>query len=313
MPNADFQIGLNRVPRITVVDGISVRGDVLFTDDKGEEKDSIQKRATKMLQKLRPGLQKILLQGETVLSVMSARSPLSAIEQVTASALVSFLTLCSVILTNKRILFVPVKRDGTWRESVRSVNWGDIQEVLKTGFLVFNIRFKFKNGSVVAYRQFRRKDAKKLVEIASALLPAASGEQTATHGVVQLCPDCRGVLTAGQYYCPCCGLTFKNERTMVWRSIFLPGGGYFYTGHSVVAIFPAIAEAAVLVDILTLSAVGLSSHRTPPNLPLVLVGFAVVWTLETAVTILHCRRYVRDFIPDRGSPARLPQGTIAKG
>lgn len=314
MPNADFQIGLNRVPRMTMIDGISVRSDVLFTNDKGEEKESIQKRATKMLQKLYPALQKILLPGETVLTAMPARSPLSTIEQLMASAWISFLTLCAVVVTNKRILFLPTKRDGSWKESVHAVNWGDVQQVRKSSFLVSNVCLIFKNGSKVLYRQFRRQDARKFVEIASTLIPAASGEQTATRGIVQLCPDCCGLLTAGQYSCPACGLTFKNEKTMILLSILLPAGGYFYTGHPLVAILPAIAEGLLLLDILTLLAAGLSSHRMPPNLLASLVAFALVWAFETAVTILHCRRYIREFIPDRRAASTVTQGiSAAKG
>jgi hypothetical protein len=314
MPNADVPIGLNRVPRMTMVDGISVRSDVLFMSDKGEEKELIQKRATKMLRKLHAPLQKILLPGETVLGIMSARSPLSRLEQITAGALISALTLCVVVVTNKRILFFPVKRDQTWRESARAVSWGDVQEVRTGGFLVYSAAFIFKNGSKAVYTRIRRADAKKLAAIALALIPVASGEQTAAHCMVQLCPDCCSVLTPGRYSCSSCGLMFKDEKTMIWRSILLPAGGYFYTGHPVVAIFPAIVEGILLVDVVNLLYRGLMFHQADPTLPGRLLALAIVWVFETAVTILHCRRYIREFIPEKRDPARVPQAArVAKG
>ena len=70
--------------------------------------------------------------------------------------------------------------------------------------------------------------------------------------LIQLCPDCRNALTDGKYFCSGCSLTFKNEKTMVMRSIFLPGGGYFYTGHPLVAIIPAVVEGVLVLELFVL-------------------------------------------------------------
>ena len=294
-----------------MMDGISIRSDVFSTNDKGEEKKSIQKRTGKILQKLSPALQRILRPGEVVLYAMPARSPLSLLEQFTAAWWTALLAACVIVVTNKRILCFPVKRDGSWRESVRAVFWGDLNENKATGMLVRNVSFKLKTGNKVTYTNFRRDDAKKLAAIASALIPAASGEQTAAPGFVQLCPDCCATLTVGQYSCSGCGLIFKNEKTMVVRSIFLPGGGYFYTGHPLIAIIPAVVEALLVLDIVVILLAGLASPKAVPDLLAGLLILGLFWGFETAVTILHCRRYVRDFIPEKRDPARMPKGAIA--
>ena len=312
MPAADFRIHENQLARTDTLGGVSIRSDVLFTTDTGEQKESVQKRTGKILQKLSPVLQRILPPGESILYAMPARSPLSVVEQLTAAWWTALLAACVIVVTNKRILFLPVKRDGNWRQSVRAVHWGDLEEVKAKGLLVRNVTFKFKNGTKSTYTNFRRGDAKKLTAIASALIPASSGEQTAAHGPVQLCPDCCGVLTERQYSCTSCGLGFKNEKTMVQRSIFLPGGGYFYTGHPLIAILPAIVETILIVDILLILFAGLASPKAVPDLFAGLLGLGIFWALETAVTILHCRRYVRDFIPEKRAPTRSPQGAIAK-
>jgi hypothetical protein len=308
LPAADLRIHDKQLARTMMMDGISIRSDVLSTNDKGEEKESVQKLARKILQKLCPALQHILRPEEAVLYAMPARSPLSVIEQLTAAWWTTLLAACVIVVTNKRILLFPVKRDGSWRESVRAVHWGDLEEIRATGLLVRNISFKFKNGTKVTYTNFRRLDAKKLTAIASALIPSASGEQTPAHGLIQLCPDCCNVLTEGQYSCSSCGLTFKNEKTMVLRSILLPGGGYFYTGHPLVAILPAVVEAFLVLEILLVLFAGLASPKAVPELLNGLLVLGIFWALETAVTILHCRRYVRDFIPEKRDPSRAPQG-----
>ncbi len=295
-----------------MMDGIPTRSDVLFTNDKGEEKGSVEKRTAKILQKLSPALQRILRPGEVVLYAMRARSPLSPLEQLTAAWWTAYLAACAIVVTNKRILFFPVKSDGSWRESVRAAHWGDLEEIRAKGLLVRIVSFKFKNGTKVTYTNFRREDAKKLAAITSALLPAASGEQTAAPGLVQLCPDCCVVLTEGQYSCPGCGLIFENEKTMIVRSIFLPGGGYFYTGHPLVAIIPAVVEALLVLEILLILFAGVGSPKAIPDLLSGLLVLAIFWGLETAITILHCRRYVREFIPQKRDPARAPQIAVGK-
>ena len=312
MPAADLPIHDNKLARTATIDAISVRSDVLFTNDKGEDKPSIQNRSEKALQKLLPALQRMLLPAETVLYIARAQSPLTVLEQLTAGWWTRLLAASAIVMTNKRILVFPVKRDGSWKESVRSLFWGDLQEVKPNGLLVRNVTFKSKNGKKTTPTNFRRADARKIAAIAAALLPAASGEMTATHELVQLCPDCRNALADGQYFCSGCGLTFKSEKTMVRRSIFLPGGGYFYTGHPLVAILPAIVEGVLILEVLVFLLAALTTPRAVPNLLPALLILGVFWGLETAITILHCRRYIRDYIPEKRDPTRARQEATAK-
>jgi len=311
VPAADLRIHDNQVARTGNIDGMPVRNDVLFTNDKGEDKKQIQKRNERALQKLAPALRHVLVPAETVLYIAQARSPLTVVEQLTAAWWTALLAASAIVITNKRILFFPVKRDGSWRESVRAVQWGDLEEAKPKGLLVRNVTFKFKNGIKITYTNFHRADAKKIAAIATALLPAASGESTSTHGWIQLCPDCRNILTLGQYFCSSCGLTFKNEKSMVTRSILLPGGGYFYTGHPLVAVIPAVVEGLLVLEILVFLFAGLATPKAMPNILSGLAFLAFFWAIETAVTILHCRRYVREYIPEKRDLARARQEDFA--
>jgi hypothetical protein len=305
MPRADISVHPNQLARPTMIDGINVRGDVLFTNADGEEKSSFEKRGTKIVQKLSPALQKVVRPGETLLYVLRGRVALSGLEQFFSPAWIRYLGACVIVATNSRVLFFPVKSSGAWRESVRAVNWGDLEQVQKSGIVLANsIFFKSRDGSKTGFREIRGADAKKLAAIANVMIPAAAGEQTSAQGVVQLCPDCLGTLTTGRYLCPACGLVFKNEKTMIWRSIFLPGGGYFYTGHPVVGTFISIVEVLFIIDVLRALFVPFSQHALTPDLSGGLAGLAFIWVAETAITILHCRRFVREFIPERRRAAR---------
>ena len=42
-----------------------------------------------------------------------------------------------------------------------------------------------------------------------------------------------------------------------------------------------------------------------------LLVLAVFWGIETAITILHCRRYIREFIPEKRDPSRALAAKMA--
>ena len=108
MPTAELPIHDNRIPQTANIDAISVRSDVLFTNEKGEDKRPVQKRSERGLQKLMPALQSVLLPDETVLYIARANSPLSVLEQLTAAWWTRLLAASAIVVTNKRLLFFPV-------------------------------------------------------------------------------------------------------------------------------------------------------------------------------------------------------------
>lgn len=307
MPTTDLRIHDNQLAQASKASDIALRNDVLYTNPKGEQSPAIQKRNEKALQKLQPALQRILLPNETVFYLARARRPLSVMEMLSHNYWTAALAAAAVVITNQRILFLPVKTDGTWRQSVRVAHWGDLKEVKAKGLLAKNITFRFHSGAKIAYTSFSRADAKKIEAIAAVLLPAAAGELTSAQGLTQLCPDCRHTLTPGQYTCPSCGLIFKNEKTMVTRSILLPGGGYFYTGHPWIGIIPAVAEGMLVLEVFVVLAVGLASPKAMRGVFFALLVLGLFWAIETLVTISHCRIYIREYIPEKRDPTRSPQ------
>jgi hypothetical protein len=179
------------------------------------------------------------------------------------------------------------------------VQWGDVAQIKASGWLGRKLTLEYKTAKKETYMAFSMGDGKKVAAISSALIEAGAGERSPAQEPVQLCPDCRAALTPGIYRCSSCGLQFKDEKTMMWRSIFLPAGGYFYTGHPLVALPPALLEIYLLIlIILPIFNPALRPHRKL-DIVVGLTAFALAWGLETATTILHCRRYIREFIPLR--------------
>jgi hypothetical protein len=312
VPKVDIAIHPQQFARVMPHNRISVREDVLFSNHKGEEKPRIRKRNLKFFEKLRPALERVLQPDETVFYIARGRTPLNTLEQITAGWWTYVLAAATLVVTNKRILFFPVKTDGSWKESVRSAQWGDVSEAKIRGWITPGMIFQYRNGTKEIYTGFRTGDAKKIAEIAKAMIVAAAGEQSAAQAAVQLCPDCRNVLTPRVYSCANCGLVFKNEKTMILRSIFLPAGGYFYTGHPVIGLLPALVEGYFLIAVAVLMAQGAANGRGRGDLVAIAVFLGFVWTLETAITVLHCRRYIREYIPEKRRAAGTNVSLTAK-
>ena len=306
MPRADISIYPNTMARTSALQGIPIREDVLFTNEKGEENAKARRQNEKYFQKLAPALARLLLPDEAVFYVVRAQSQLSALEQFTAGWWVMLMAGCAIVATNRRLLIFPVKMDGSWRESAQSVLWGDLAEVKVSGVLSKTLKLRFQDGKSASYLRIPRGNGLALEAIAAAMMPAAVGEQSPYRGMVSLCPDCRNVLTPRVYACGTCGLVFKNEKTMRMYSIFLPGGGYFYIGYPILGIFLCIAEGFVLLGLFGELAAGKPEDALP-----LLVTFAFLWAIETAVTILHSQRHVRQFIPLKRT--NLPADAFAAG
>jgi len=142
------------------------------------------------------------------------------------------------------------------------------------------------------------------------LLPDAAVEASATQEIVSLCPECLATLTQRAYQCPQCRLDFKTEKTLLWRTIFLPGGGYFYVGWKGFGIFFGFLELFFLFEFGFWLGVALGLVSPPPpgsNEPPATVAVALAtvvtmlfaYALETAIVFLHMRRFVREFVPAR--------------
>lgn len=308
MPSPDITIHADQTARSVSRHGVSLREDTVYTNHKGREKRGIRKRTDKALSKLAEVLPKVLEPEETILYVAQVQAPASVFEQLAFGWYIYYVTRTVLVFTNRRMLHFQVKRDGDWKQILRSVRWGDVEHAKVKGWLLSpTLWLKYRTGKKETYWALRRDDAKKIKLLLAALLPNSSGELSPAQQMVSLCPDCTAVLTPKTYQCNQCGLTFKDEWTAIRLSLLYPGGGYMYTGHWFLAVGDAFVEAVLLAEALVyvLVALGMPEPGLGPLDPsasrgeaLAIAGvFATILAVEKWFTIHHARRFVREYLP----------------
>lgn len=306
MSRLDLTFNSEQPPREVTWQGLRLREDTAFTDPKGRENDSARRSVEKVLSPLAGVLQNLLEADEAILYAARANAPLGTLEQLTLGWYAQYVGQTTLVVTDRRLLHLAVTRNGQWKHNVRSLQWGDLQDVKIKGWLARTMELHYANDRKEKYWAIRARDAKKLRVLIPVLLAAYRGQVTARQGMTPLCPECKTALTAKVYQCANCGLVFKDEKTAVRRSLLIPGGGYFYTGQHFLGVLDLIAEGYLLL--LLAAFVLLAFLGDEPTAPgeealttldaLLFAGFiGFLLVLEKLITIHHCRRAVRDFIP----------------
>ena len=319
MAKAELTVHPGQAPQVSPLLGLRARQDTLYSNHKGEMKSGVRKRAEQALRHLESPLRRLLEADEVILYVARAQAPTSTFEQLTFGWYTYSVTATTLVLTNRRLLIFGVKRDGTWKRHLRAVRWGDVAQAKVSGWLSRTLRLTYQQGKPQKYWGLRRDDAKKFSVLLAALLPASAGEVSEARTLVSLCPDCLGSLTPSVYNCNKCGLVFKDEKTLVRRSLLIPGGGYFYAGLPLLGIGDFLVEAMLTLWLVLslLAAVGLYTMQDDAGKAMdqgsALVGLifvAAIIAAEKWATIHHCRRFVREFIPT--STKLVPQYEIGR-
>lgn len=269
--------------------GLPVDADVLFCDKNGVRKKSIEKKKSRLLQKL-TFLSRFLDADERIVFVTPACSPFSALEQMTIGyAWVYMMKRALLVFTNKRILHVPTTPKYDYRGSVAQILYQDCrrQYVKGSTFLV-----EYHSGKKERFHGIPGADraAIKRLNIDAGEFGPRSERPERNH----LCPNCASVLTPQQYACPSCNLAFRNKAKALRYSLLIPGGGYFYVRRWGMGVLDAIVESYLLL--IFLGATFASLLGDPEALP-VAAGLAVVLTLEKLITIYHANQFLAEFVP----------------
>ncbi|MGD1154794.1 MAG: PH domain-containing protein [Terriglobia bacterium] len=307
MPSPQIPVHADQSVRLSSHYGILLREDIAFTNRQGVEKRGIRKRAEQALEKLQEPLRKILEPGEAVLYIARGQVMPSGVEQFFLGWQAQYLAPGLLLLTNRRLLQLFVTRNGMWKRGMRSARWGDIEEAKVKGLLSAKLHIKYRNGKKEIYWALRGGDAKKIRLLLDVLHPTAAGETSPALSMTSVCPDCRAALTPGMYECPQCRLKFKDERTALRRSLLIPGGGFFYTGHPFLGVFHMVVGVFLLYEIAywVLAALGVVQPPPNPGQPhgdpgaalIVAAYLAVLLALEKWVMATVARKLVRNYIP----------------
>jgi hypothetical protein len=306
MPDMYFLVHPEQSARLGSPNGVRIREDTVYTNHKGQEKKGVRKRADKALDKLQEILRKALGPEEAVLYIARCQAPASAFEQLTFGWYIYYVTATMLVFTNRRLLLFQLKRDGSWKKILRAVVWGDVEGAEVKGWLSRTLRIKYRNGKKETYWGLGGGDARKIKVLLEALFSRGALESSAAGGIVPLCPHCLAELTPQLYECPHCKLTFKDEKTMVRRSLLIPGGGYFYVGYWFLGIMDFVVEAylLILLVVFVLAAVSLTVGSPSGQAAGasgeawgVAIFVGLILAVEKWLTIHHCRRFIREFIP----------------
>jgi hypothetical protein len=304
MPGADVAIHNSVPPQRIDRAGISVREDTLHTDAKGRDKKKLHKRAEGAFEDLGDVLRRILEPGETIFYIAEAQVKPGAAGQFFGGGWhVYSLPRTFLIVTERRAIALRLRRrmsGWNWNRGIRSVRWGDILKVTGGGTLSRSLMLTFRNGEKQAYWRFAWGEARKVRLLIDTLQPHGAGEATAVGGMVSLCPNCLAALAARNYQCPQCGTRFKDEKTLMWRGILIPGGASLYVEATGLGVFRAIFETAILASVLfslyrAIQAPTASSAAA--DFTAAIVGECAFLFLDKLIAILMSLPLVRDFIP----------------
>lgn len=279
---------------------LPIKGETAFVSVRGKFQEKIKKRQLKNLKNHVEELQHVLEEGEQILLACRGSSPFTAVEQLTTGAWIYHIKRCLLVLTDRRVLHFPCDYRYKPRNSVAQIRFLDVESFKGKR----RITFRYKNGVKETFSQIS--SGKRLAQLLKEVV--ATSSTSSQHGGRQhLCPRCVAPLARERYTCPRCRMEFRTPGAARLYSIFLPGGGYFYTRHPWMGIGDAITELVLmfgtfvfLLDYFT------DSARVPETLILGLF-FGAVLLLEKLVTIYHARHFIREYIPVLKTFSRIPQ------
>ncbi len=306
MPATDIAIHSNQKVSITAPWGFPLREDVAFTDLHGCDAGALGRGNRRELERLRDPLSAIIEPDEAVLYFARGQIMPGRPQRYMLGIPYRILTRAGLILTNRRILHIALKRDGQWNHRLRSARWGDISQFEVTGRYRGKLCLKYLNGSTETYWHIPKPAAEKLGVLLKALARASRGEPSAALGMASSCPRCFAALTPGVYQCANCGLKFKDENGALLHALTIPGGGYFYAELHLLGIAHAFVDVSVLASAVAATLIALGKVR-PPLLAGVPQGrgmfalsaalFATTFVSDIWLAIRVARIEARNFIP----------------
>lgn len=268
--------------------GIPVERDILFLNHKNTYKKRIEKRQTKLIEKL-AFIKPFLKEGEKIVLVTSGCSPVSILEQLVTGWIVFYLKQALFVFTNKRIFHVPTKANYSYRNSIAHILYADCRSIVMKGRTLV---VTYKNGKQEKFFYVAGRERKKI----KTLLPTLplEGAQSTTPERTHLCPRCTKELIKEKYICPHCHCEFKDEGEAKKISIVYPGGGYFYTRHPFLGIGDAFAEFFLLVLVI-LSFIGVIQGVEGSGVGFVVFGVGLAF--EKVITVYHANHFIKEYIP----------------
>jgi len=209
------------------------------------------------------------------------------------------------VFTNKRLFHIPTTWQLDYRGSIAQILYQDCKRLQVSGS---GLVAEYHTGKKDRFASIPGPDRKIIKHFQFAT--SASDQRSENPRRNHLCPSCTQVLPARAVTCPSCGLEFKSRAKALTRSIVLPGGGYFYTGHPFLGACDALGEAyLVILNVVVLFAGLLGDAEALATLPV----FLALLVGEKVGTVYHANSFLKEFIPEnlkallRGRPVQRVQ------
>jgi hypothetical protein len=314
MPAADVSVHQNARARIVPHSGLPVREDTAFTNAAGEDNKTTHKRAEADLEKAAAVLRRLLQPSEAVLYAARGAFMPNTWEQLMENH-GALAVGALLVVTNQRLIALRTKSSGIagwqWDQGILMLSWDNVALATKKGFLIGYFDVRDLNGRRERFFRLRWADAKKLRVLLGVLAPQSREGMAAAAGgapgFTWMCPRCLAQLAEGLYQCPACGMAFRDEKTLLQRTLLIPGGAYFYVRQNLLGILTGLVEAILLVGaVLTLLASARQSGAAPAGASprdtvssaLVTVGlFLMFLAFVKFSSYYRARRRIRQFIP----------------
>jgi hypothetical protein len=274
--------------------GLPINTEVCFSTAKGKFNKRVMKRQLKTLGPLVAMLKQFLEPDETIVLAVRGRSPISTFEAISTGWVIYYARRCVLVVTSRRILHIPTRANFRPKKSIAEVQYGDIAALKFRTFLGRALALAYKSGKRETFSAIPSAEFKKLTMV----LDARPREGPASEAGERrhLCPKCMSPLRKDTYECPTCRLEFKSRRQAVRRALFVPGGGWFYTGDPMLGVLYGLIELLLLAEILLAVGVIAAGVGDEENVVQLVVA-ALVLALEKSLAVLHARRSVDDYIP----------------
>ena len=272
--------------------GLPVDRATIFSNEKKIHKAKIEKRQRRLIAKI-TFIKFFLQDGEVIQCVTTGYSPVRWMEQLLTGPAFLYFKRAMFVFTDRRLLHVPTSFNRSAHSAVSQVMYEDCASMAIKGRMLV---IAYKNGRQETFPYLGRKEKKKIKALIGQL-PIRPKEAGRLQGRVHLCPGCTRVLPRNTRQCRHCKLTFKTRRMAVLMALLVPGGGYLYSRHSVLALVTGGMEILMLAVVAT--HLGSDHTLTPyPNLPLPIVPVAIaLLAMIKWITAFHSLELIGEFMP----------------
>nr|MCH9791856.1 hypothetical protein [Planctomycetota bacterium] len=187
---------------------INYRLETMFPKITGMFANGAIKRKFKLVQRIEPLMEEMLLDHEEVLFVSKGNQS-CFVEQFFMGGWVTTINHTVVILTNLRLLCIRTNGSGKPKRIFWSIYYSQIKELKST--ILGNAKICLKDGKNLNYSgipDIDRKTMRKVFLDAYQLFEEKGFDPSVSQSQENLCSHCYSVVSKNKFECQCCGATF---------------------------------------------------------------------------------------------------------